>query len=236
MQIKCHLLEYVCKCVSCRGNSAADKRGDCQPGALNLIEHTVMLIENPLFIRADRSDRLRDPLTERTQINDLKLCWSNKWWERQTWGGSQLLRVSSHWLCNFLWRDWPANLLLIQWVERRKTGLAVLYQTLWGLLPQTEAKQVGVKLITPCFPCLQASGEVTSKDTPHTSRRIHTNTHTRIRASYLPFPLPPYPSFSPFLTSSSVSLCGPYADVLLRWTEKWGFTLCKTWSSQHAEC
>ena len=52
----------------------ADKRGDCHPGALDLIEHAVMLIENPLFIRADRSGQLRDPLSENTQINDLELC------------------------------------------------------------------------------------------------------------------------------------------------------------------
>lgn len=57
----------------------ADKRGDCHPGALDLIEHAVMLIENPLFIRADRSGQLRDPLSENTQINDLELCRSSEW-------------------------------------------------------------------------------------------------------------------------------------------------------------
>ncbi len=56
------------------GGGVADKRGDCHPGALDLIEHAAMLIENPLFIRADQSGQLRDPLSENTQINDLKLC------------------------------------------------------------------------------------------------------------------------------------------------------------------
>lgn len=32
---------------------------------------------NPLFVRADRSGQLRDPLSENTQIDDLKLCCSH---------------------------------------------------------------------------------------------------------------------------------------------------------------
>lgn len=129
----------------------------------------------------------------------------------------------------FSWRDWPANPLLIQELERKETGLFsfFMYQTFWGPLPQTEAKRVGVKLITPCFPCLQASGSHQWRRAPHTSR------HTL--PAYLPLP---YPCFSLSLTVPlpSLSLCGPYADVQLHWTEKWGFTLCKTESSEHAEC
>lgn len=56
------------------GGIVADKGGDCHPGALDLIEHVAMLIENPLFITADRSGQLRDPLSENTQINDPELC------------------------------------------------------------------------------------------------------------------------------------------------------------------
>lgn len=48
--------------------------GDCHPGALDLIDHAAMLTENPLFIIADRSGRLTDPLSENTQINGLELC------------------------------------------------------------------------------------------------------------------------------------------------------------------
>lgn len=56
------------------GRREEDKRGDCHPGALDLIDHAATLIENPLFIIADRSGQLRDLLSENTQINGLKLC------------------------------------------------------------------------------------------------------------------------------------------------------------------
>lgn len=56
------------------GRREEDKRGDCHPGALELIDHAATLIENPLFIIADRSGQLRDLLSENTQINGLKLC------------------------------------------------------------------------------------------------------------------------------------------------------------------
>lgn len=42
-------------------------------GALDLIERAAMLIQNPLIIRANQSGLLKDPLSENTQINGLKL-------------------------------------------------------------------------------------------------------------------------------------------------------------------
>lgn len=68
---------YICRCtVAVVGRRIADKRSDCHPGASYLIEHahTAMPIGNSLFITADPLDKLRDPLSENTQINDLKLC------------------------------------------------------------------------------------------------------------------------------------------------------------------
>lgn len=176
--LKCKF-NFICLnvCMVVVGGRVADKRGDYHTGALDLIEHAAMLIENPLFIRANRSGRLRNPLSENTQINDPKLCWSTKWWERQMRGGSQLLGGLLSLAVQFLRERLTCQSVidLGSWAEG---DVLRTVSDLLGTAPPDRGQVGWSKINHSLFPLSPGLGEVTSKGVPHTSR------HTGLLSSF----------------------------------------------------
>lgn len=177
MQITLHLPECVHACVMVVGGRVADKRGDCHPGALDLIEHAAMLIENPLFIRADRSGQLRDPLSENTQINDLELCRSSEWWERQderrVSAARRLISLAAQFSPQEI--DLPIWYWSGSWAEGAGPRCSV--SDFLGTAPPDRGQVGWSKINHSLFPLSPGLGEVTSRGAAHTSRHTRTHTH-----------------------------------------------------------
>lgn len=103
-------------------------------------------------------------------------------------------------------------------------------QTFLGIAPPDRGQVGWSRINHSLFPLSPGLGEVASKGAPHTFR--HTHIHTGHLSSFSS-------TLSIFLSLPNLLLClslWPVCWCSAALHKKWGFTLCKTWSSQHAEC